>query len=85
MAIFNTGDEMQSFIDGLDDTTPKWKIVDIETEEVVAGCESMTDRAQYVWIMENQPKAEVEGDGVAKYDLRPLDADNADMPWLESE
>lgn len=82
MAIFNTGDEMQSFIDGLDDTTPKWKIVDIETEEVVAGCESMTDRAQYIWIMENQPKNE-DGTGVGKYGLRALDLDNADMPWLD--
>ena len=85
MAIFNTAEEMQAFIDGLDNTTPKWEIVDIETNSVVEGCESMTDRAQYVWIMENQPKAEVEGDGVAKYDLRPLDADNADMPWIDSE
>lgn len=85
MAIFNTAEEMQAFIDGLDDTTPKWEIVDIETDSVVEGCESMTDRAQYVWIMENQPKAEVQGEGVAKYDLRPLDADNASMPWLDSE
>jgi predicted HAD superfamily phosphohydrolase YqeG len=85
MPIFNTAEEMQSFIDGLDNTVAKWKIIDIETEEVVEGCESMTDRAQYVWIMENQPKSEVEGEGVAKYDLQPLDADNADMPWLESE
>jgi len=82
MAIFNTGDEMQSFIDGLDDTTPKWKIVDIETEEVVAGCESMTDRAQYIWIMENQPTKE-DGTGIGKYGLRALDLDNADMPWLD--
>ena len=29
MAIFNTAEEMQAFIDGLDDTTPKWEIVDI--------------------------------------------------------
>jgi hypothetical protein len=85
MAVFNTAEEMQAFIDGLDNTIAKWEIVDIETNEVVAGCESMTDKAQYVWIMENQPKAEVEGEGVAKYDLRPLDADNADMPWLETE
>jgi len=85
MAVFNTAEEMQAFIDGLDNVTAKWEIVDIETNEVVDGCESMTDRAQYVWIMENQPKAEVQGEGVAKYDLRPLDADNADMPWLESE
>jgi hypothetical protein len=85
MAIFNTAEEMQAFIDGLDDTTPKWEIVDIDTNSVVEGCESMTDKAQYVWIMANQPKAEVEGEGVAKYDLRPLDADNADMPWLDSE
>lgn len=85
MAIFNTQEEVQAFIDGLDDTTAKWKIVDIETEEVVEGCESMTDRAQYLWIMENQPKSEVQGEGVAKYDLRALDSDNADMPWLDSE
>lgn len=85
MAIFNTAEEMQAFIDGLDDTTPKWEIVDIETDSVVEGCESMTDRGQYIWIMENQPKAEVQGEGVAKYDLRALDADNADMPWIDSE
>lgn len=85
MAIFNTAEEMQAFIDGLDDTTPKWEIVDIETNSVVEGCESMTDRGQYIWIMENQPKAEVQGEGVAKYDLRALDADNADMPWIDSE
>lgn len=85
MAIFNTAEEMQAFINGLDDTTPKWEIVDIETNSVVEGCESMTDRGQYVWIMENQPKADEEGAGVAKYDLRPLDADNADMTWLDSE
>ena len=85
MAIFNTAEEMQAFIDGLDDTTPKWEIVDIETDSVVEGCESMTDRGQYIWIMENQPKSEVEGEGVAKYDLRALDADNADMPWIDSE
>jgi hypothetical protein len=84
MAIFNTAEEMQSFIDGLDDTTPKWQIVDIETEEVVAGCESMTDRGQYVWIMENQPKTE-EGAGIGKYGVVALSADNADMPWLDSE
>lgn len=83
MAIFNTQEEVQAFIDGLDDSVAKWKIVDIETNEVVAGCESMTDRAQYVWILENQPKAEVAGEGVAKYDLQALDADNADMPWLD--
>lgn len=85
MAIFNTAEEMQAFIDGLDDTTPKWEIVDIETNSVVEGCESMTDKGQYIWIMENQPKSEVEGEGVAKYDLRALDADNADMPWIDSE
>lgn len=85
MAIFNTQEEVQAFIDGLDDSVAKWKIVDIETNEVVDGCESMTDKAQYIWIMENQPKAEVQGEGVAKYDLQPLDADNADMPWLDSE
>lgn len=85
MAIFNTQEEVQAFIDSLDNTTPKWKIVDIETEEVVAGCESMTDREQYVWIMENQPQSEVQGEGVAKYDLRALDSDNDSMPWLDSE
>lgn len=83
MAIFNTAEEMQAFIDGLDDSTPKWKIVDIETGEDVAGCESMTDKAQYVWIMENQPKSEVEGEGVAKYGLVALDDTNMDMPWLD--
>ncbi len=85
MAIFNTAEEMQTFIDGLDDTIAKWEIVDIATNEVVPGCESMTDKAQYVWILENQPKSEVEGEGIAKYDLRALDGDNADMPWLDSE
>jgi hypothetical protein len=84
MAIFNTADEMQAFIDGLDDTAAKWKIVDNDTNEVVAGCESMTDKGQYVWIMENQPKSEVVGEGVGKYGILPLDAENADMPWLES-
>lgn len=83
MAIFNTAEEMQAFIDGLDNNTAKWKIIDIESGEVVEGCESMTDRAQYVWIMENQPKSEVEGEGVAKYDLVALDADNAEMSWLD--
>jgi hypothetical protein len=83
MAIFNTSEEMQAFINGLDDSTAKWKIVDIDTDTVVAGCESMTDRAQYVWIMENQPKSEIEGEGIAKYDLQALDADNADMHWLD--
>lgn len=83
MAIFNTSEEMQSFINGLDDTAPKWKIIDIDTDAVVAGCESMTDKAQYVWIMENQPKSEIEGEGIAKYDLQALDADNADMPWID--
>jgi hypothetical protein len=85
MPIFNTHEEMQSFIDGLDNTIAKWEIIDNETTEVVEGCESMTDRAQYVWIMENQPKSEVEGEGIAKYGLRAIDADNADMSWLDSE
>ena len=35
--------------------------------------------------MENQPKSEVEGEGIAKYGLRAIDADNADMSWLDSE
>jgi predicted HAD superfamily phosphohydrolase YqeG len=85
MPIFNTHEEMQSFIDGLDNTIAKWEIIDNETNEVVEGCESMTDKGQYVWIMENQPKAEVEGEGVAKYGLRAIDTDNADMSWLDSE
>jgi hypothetical protein len=82
MPLFNSEAEVQSFINNLDDSTPKWSIVDMDTNEVVSGCESMTDRAQYVWIMENQPKSEVEGEGVAKYALVALDSDNADMPWL---
>lgn len=84
MAIFNTAEEMQAFIDGLDDSTPKWKVIDMDTEEVVSGCESMTDKAQYVWIMENQPVDEA-GKGIAKYGLVALDSDNANMPWLDSE
>lgn len=84
MPIFNTAEEMQSFIDGLDNTVAKWKVIDNDTEEVVEGCESMTDRGQYVWIMENQPKNE-DGTGVGKYGVLPLDGDNADMPWLDSE
>lgn len=83
--IFNSAEEVQAFIDGLDDTTAKWKIVDFGTNDIVEGCESMTDRAQYVWIMENQPVSEVQGEGVARYDVHPLDANNADMPWLASE
>ena len=81
-AIFNSQEEVAAFIESLDDTNKKWKIVDNETAEVVTGCESMTDREQYVWIMENQPKNE-EGTGVGKYGLQALDMDNADMPWLD--
>jgi hypothetical protein len=83
MAIFSTAEEMQSFIDGLDDTIAKWKVIDNDTKVVVAGCESMTDRAQYVWIMENQPKSEIEGEGIGKYGIIALDAVNADMPWID--
>ncbi len=85
MAIFNTAEEMQAFIDGLDNTAAKWKIVDIETGEVVEGCESMTDREQYIWIMENQPKSEVAGEGIAKYDIRPLVEGDDSKPWVDSE
>lgn len=81
MAIFNTAEEMDSFIDGLDDTIAKWKVIDTDGE-VVKGCESMSDRAQYVWIMENQPKSE-EGEGIGKYNVLALDIDNADKPWLD--
>lgn len=84
MAIFNTAEEMNAFINSLDDTIAKWKVIDNETTEVVEGCDSMTDRAQYVWLMENQPKNE-DGTGIGKYGLSPLDSDNADMSWLESE
>ena len=46
-----------------------WKICLSGTNIAVEGCESMTDKAQYVWIMENQPKSEIEGEDIAKYDL----------------
>jgi hypothetical protein len=75
MPIFNSNEEMQAFIANLDDTTPKWSVVDNDTNEVVVGCESMTDRAQYVWIMENQVEA--------KYGLLPLDPTNYEKPWLD--
>ena len=80
--IFETHEEVLEFIAALNDTTPKWKIVDSEAENaVVEGCESLTDRAAYVWIMDNQPTNE-DGTGIGKYGLFPLDNENADMPWL---
>lgn len=75
MPIFNSHEEMQAFIDTLNDTVAKWDVIDNETGEVVPGCESMTDRAQYVWIMENQ----VDG----KYGLKAIEPSNAEMPWLD--
>jgi hypothetical protein len=80
--IFETHEEVLEFIAALNDTTPKWKIVDSEAENaIVEGCESLTDRAAYVWIMDNQPHNE-DGTGSAKYGMFALDNANADMPWL---
>ena len=80
--IVDSQEEVQVYIEALDNSVKKWKIVDVETDEVVEGCESMSDREQYVWIMENQPKSE-DGTGIAKYGLIPLDNDNVSMPWLD--
>lgn len=80
--IFNSREEVVAFLDTLDDSIAKWKIVDNETQEVVEGCYSMTDRGSYVWLMENQPRNE-DGTGVGKYGILPLDNENASMPWLD--
>ena len=83
--MFNSATELEIFINGLDDTTPKWSIVEFETKEVINGCESMTDKAAYVWIMENQPTSEIPGEGIRKYDFTAIDSNNCNMPWFDSE
>ncbi|MEY4333313.1 MAG: hypothetical protein RLZZ196_2056 [Bacteroidota bacterium] len=80
--IFNSREEVVAFLDTLDNSVAKWQISDSETQEVVEGCDSMTDRAAYVWLMENQPTNE-DGTGIGKYGILPLDGENASMPWLD--